>query len=207
MHNLPSISCFSLLFFSFLFSFLFFPLWRFICFRVLLLPELFFVSSFFFLVSSSCSLLCFRSFMVDYSLAWSYRSVLLFLSPLVHRSVGIVQSILMSGEGEVRSNELETGLFSSKDRGILEVTSPSTSHKAWGIHCSLRRRTRKGLGIGSNSPLLLKLGSLMMMMIGSVVVMLTKSTSMRLTSLVDFVFLFFPSSRSFSFFCNLPRPS
>ena len=68
---------------------------------------------------------------------------MLFLFPLVHRSVGIAQSLLMSGEGEVRSSELEIGLSSFEDHGILEVTSPSTPHKAWGICCSLREKDEK----------------------------------------------------------------
>ena len=116
----PFISCF---FSHFLFIFAQFSLWRFFCFGVLLLLD----SSLFplhFLVSFLCFLLCFCSFMVDYSLVWwdcpsvsfffarlcgvlgivgrqrpkvgffvkkscPYRSVLLFLFPLVHRSVGI----------------------------------------------------------------------------------------------------------------------
>ena len=49
----------------------------------------------------------------------------------------------MSIEGEVRSSKLETGLSSSEDRGALEVTSPSTSHKAWGIHCALKVKDEK----------------------------------------------------------------
>ena len=72
-----------------------------------------------------------------------YRFVLLFLFPLVHRSVGIAQSLLMSGEGEVWSSELETCLSSSEDHGILKVTFPSTPHKAWGICCSLREKDEK----------------------------------------------------------------
>ena len=43
-----------------------------------------------------------------------YRLVLLSISPLVHRSVGIAQTLAMSGE-EVRSSELETSLSSSED--------------------------------------------------------------------------------------------
>ena len=73
----------------------------------------------------------------------SYRSILLFLFPLVHRSVGIAQSLIMSGEGEVRSSELEMGLSSFKDCGVLKVTSPSTPHKAWGICCSLMEKDEK----------------------------------------------------------------
>ena len=41
---------------------------------------------------------------------------------------------------EVRSSKLKTSLFSSKDSGAFEVTSPSTPHKAWGIRCSLREK-------------------------------------------------------------------
>ncbi|KAL0008460.1 hypothetical protein SO802_009962 [Lithocarpus litseifolius] len=49
----------------------------------------------------------------------------------------------MSGEGEVRSRELKMGLSSSEDHEALEVTSPSTLHKAWGIHCSLKEKDEK----------------------------------------------------------------
>ena len=72
-----------------------------------------------------------------------YRSILLFLFPLVHCSIGIAQFLIMSGEGEVRSSELKTGLSSSEDQGVLEVTSPSTPHKAWGICCYLKEKDEK----------------------------------------------------------------
>ena len=65
-HNLPFILCF---FPSFLFIFAQFFFVAFFCFGVLLLPN----SSLFplhFLVTFLCILLCFRSFMVDYSLVW-----------------------------------------------------------------------------------------------------------------------------------------
>ena len=62
-----------------------------------------------------------------------YRSVLLFLFPLVHHFIRIAQSLTMSEGGRVRSSELETGLSSSKDYGVLKVSSPSTPYKAWGI--------------------------------------------------------------------------
>ena len=38
-----------------------------------------------------------------------YRYVLLFLFPLVYRSIGIAQSLIISREGEVRSSELKVG--------------------------------------------------------------------------------------------------
>ena len=44
---------------------------------------------------------------------------------------------------EVRSSELKTFLFSSKDCGAFKVTSPSTPHKAWGIRRSLREKDKK----------------------------------------------------------------
>ena len=69
-----------------------------------------------------------------------YRSIMLFLFPLVYCSVGIAQSFTMSEGGEVRSSELETGLPSSVDRGVLKVISPSTPHKAWGKCCSLKEK-------------------------------------------------------------------
>ena len=48
----------------------------------------------------------------------------------------------MSGE-EVRSCELETSLYSFKDHGALEVTFPSTPHKAWGICCALKEKDKR----------------------------------------------------------------
>ena len=45
--------------------------------------------------------------------------------------------------GEVRSSELETGLSSSDDRVIPEVTSPSTPYKAWNILCALLEKDEK----------------------------------------------------------------
>jgi len=57
--------------------------------------------------------------------------------------MGIAQTLTMSGEREVNCSELKTGLFSSKDRGALEVTSPSTPYKVWGIRCALREKDEK----------------------------------------------------------------
>ena len=74
---------------------------------------------------------------------YPFRFFLFFLFPLVHRSIGITQTMAMSREGEVRSSKLETGLSSSEDRRALEVTSPSTPHKAWGIHCALKVKDEK----------------------------------------------------------------
>ena len=60
---------------------------------------------------------------------YPYRSVLLFLFPLVHHSVGISQSLTMFIE-EGRTSEFETGLSSFDDRGALKVSSLSTPRKA-----------------------------------------------------------------------------
>ena len=57
-----------------------------------------------------------------------YRFVLSSLFPLVSCSARVARFLKMSGE--VRSSELETGLSSSDDRKVLEVTSPSTPYKA-----------------------------------------------------------------------------
>ena len=45
--------------------------------------------------------------------------------------------------GEVRSSELEMGLSSSDDCEVPEVTSPSTSFKAWNILCALSGKDAK----------------------------------------------------------------
>ena len=58
----------------------------------------------------------------------SYRFFLFSLFPLVSCSARVARFLKMSGE--VRSSELETGLSSSDDRKVLEVTSPSTPYKA-----------------------------------------------------------------------------
>ena len=83
-----------------------------------------------------------------------FRFVLHFLLPLVHRSMGIAQTLVVFGKGEVRSSKLKIGLSLSEDNRALEVTSPSTPHKAWGYIVLSRKKTRRGLEIGSNSLLL-----------------------------------------------------
>ena len=60
----------------------------------------------------------------------SFRFALHFLLPLVHCFVGIARTLMMFGEGKVRSSGLETGLSSFEDRRALKVTSPSTFYKA-----------------------------------------------------------------------------
>ena len=67
---------------------------------------------------------------------------MLFLFPLVHHSIGDAQTLTMSGE-EVRSSELETSLFSFEDSRALEVTSPSTLHRAWGVCCALKEKDER----------------------------------------------------------------
>jgi len=66
--------------------------------------------------------------------------VLSSLFPLVSHSARVARSLKMS---EVRSSKLETGLSSSDDRVIFEVTSPSTPYKAWNISCSLIGKDEK----------------------------------------------------------------
>ena len=51
----------------------------------------------------------------------------------------------MSGEGKVRSSELETNLSSSGDCRALEVTSPSTPYKAWDICYALKGKDEGGI--------------------------------------------------------------
>ena len=59
-----------------------------------------------------------------------FRFDLCFLFPLGHCSMGIGQSLIIFGEGEVRSSELETGLSLFEDHRALEVTSSTTPYKA-----------------------------------------------------------------------------
>ena len=51
-------------------------------------------------------------------------------------------TLAMSGE-EVRLSELEMGVSSSEDHGTLEVSSPSTPHKAWSICYALKRKDKR----------------------------------------------------------------
>ena len=67
-----------------------------------------------------------------------FRFALRFLFRLVHRSVWFAQPLIMSGEGEVRSSELEIGLSLSEDPKALEVTTLSTPYKAWDVCCVLK---------------------------------------------------------------------
>ena len=72
-----------------------------------------------------------------------FRFILLFLFPLVHRSVGVAQTLAISREEGVRSSELETSLSTSEDHRALEATCPFTSHKAWGIRYALKEKDKK----------------------------------------------------------------
>ena len=58
----------------------------------------------------------------------------------------------MSGEGKVRSSELEIGLSSFEDRGALKVTSLSTLHKVWDIRCALKEKDEKRIRDGFQFP-------------------------------------------------------
>ena len=57
-----------------------------------------------------------------------FRFALCSLFPLVHHFVGF--ALVMLGEGKVRSSKLETGLSSSEDCRVLEVTFWSTPCRA-----------------------------------------------------------------------------
>ena len=70
-----------------------------------------------------------------------YRFVLSTLFPLVSHFARV--AMLLKMFGEVRSSELETGLSSSDNRVIPEVTSPSTPYKAWNIPCALLEKDEK----------------------------------------------------------------
>ena len=70
-----------------------------------------------------------------------HNFVLSSLFPLVSHFARVVRSLKMFGE--VRSSELKTGLSSSDDSVIPEVTSPSTPYKAWNISCALSGKDEK----------------------------------------------------------------
>ena len=82
-----------------------------------------------------------------------YRPILPFLFAFIHRS-GVAQTLTMFEE--VRSSELETGLSLSRDRGVLEVSSPSTPYKAWGIRCALKEKDERRIRNRSQFPLSVK---------------------------------------------------
>ena len=90
----------------------------------------------------------------------SFRFTLHFLFPLVHRSMWFAQPLIMFGEGEVRSSELETGLSSSEDR---KFTSSSTPYKAWDVCCVLKGKDEGRIRSRFQSPRRSGLGSLMTM--------------------------------------------
>ena len=126
--------------------------------------------------------------------------------PLVLRSVGFAQMLVMSGEGKVRCSELETNLSSSGDCRALEVTSPSTPYKAWDICCALKGKDGGELGTGSNFFHRSRLES-PMTMIELAILTLTKCVSTRLTLLVVFAFPSHPFLGSFSVICSLLLPN
>ena len=72
---------------------------------------------------------------------YPHKFVLSSLFPLVSHFARVARSLKMSGE--VRSSELETGLSSTDDCVIPEVTSPSTPYKAWNIPCALLEKDEK----------------------------------------------------------------
>ena len=70
-----------------------------------------------------------------------YRFVLSSLFPLASCSARVARSLKMFGE--VRSSELEMGLSWFDNCEIPEVTSPSTTYKAWDIQCALSKKDEK----------------------------------------------------------------
>ena len=72
---------------------------------------------------------------------YPYRLVLSSLFPLVSCSARVARSLKMFGE--IRSSELETRLSSSDNREIFEVSSLSTTYKAWNIQCALSEKDEK----------------------------------------------------------------
>lgn len=111
-----------------------------------------------------------------------FRFVLHFLYPLVHCSVGVAQMLVMLGEGEFRSSELETGLSLFEDHGALEVTSISTPYKAWDICYALKEKDEGRIRNRFQFPSSVKVGSLTVM-IEIAILMLINCASTRLTSL------------------------
>ena len=73
-----------------------------------------------------------------------YRFVLFSLLPLVSCSARMARFLKMFGE--VRSSELETGLSSSDDHEVPEVTSLFTPYKTWNIQCTLLGKDDKRIG-------------------------------------------------------------
>ena len=72
---------------------------------------------------------------------YPHKFVLSSLFPMVSHFAKVARSLKMSRE--VRSSEFETGLSSSDDCVIPEVTSSSTPYKAWNIQCALSEKDEK----------------------------------------------------------------
>ena len=72
---------------------------------------------------------------------YAHKFILSSLFPLVSHSTKVARSLKMFGE--IRTSNLGTGLSSSDDRVIPEVTSPSTPYKAWNIPCALLEKDEK----------------------------------------------------------------
>ena len=107
--------------------------------------------------------------------------------------------------GEVRSSELETGLSSSDDREVPEVTSPFLPYKAWNGPCALSEgKMRSKSRIGFNFLIRLELG-FRVTRIEPVIRMLMKSVSTKQISPAVFVFLFTPLLWNFLHIYTLPR--
>ena len=135
-----------------------------------------------------------------------YRFILLFLFPLVHRLVGISQTLTMFGEEEVSLVNLKQACFCLRIVEPLRLLLRLLRIRLGVYVVLLRRRKKRELGIVSNFTLRLGLGFLIMM-IGLVIPTLTKCAFMRLTLLVAFVYLFTRLSESFSFVYNLLLPN
>ena len=69
-----------------------------------------------------------------------YTFVLSSLFPLVSYFAEVARLLKMS---EVRSSDLELGLFSYDDRVVSGATSVSNPYKAWNILCSLTRKDKQ----------------------------------------------------------------
>ena len=132
-----------------------------------------------------------------------YRFVISSSFPLVSCSAKLARFLKMFGE--VRSSELETGLSSSDDREVPEVTSPFLPYKAWNIPCALSEgKMRSKSRIGFNFYIQLELG-FRVTRIGPVIRMLMKSVSTKQISPAVFVFPFTPLLWNFLHIYTFPR--
>ena len=127
---------------------------------------------------------------------YSYRSILLSLYPLVHRSVGITQIMdILTLDEAVRSSDLKTGLSSGDEFVVQEVALSSQPFKAFEIISSLKGKDVVRIKEKFQFPSSVNL-RIPSRMNRACSIILTRFAYMRKTLLVGCTFPSFSSSKS-----------